>query len=342
MSRSSTGPSHTDPNPRAVNNLLHTLRGEQFRHSQNLQRIRTHVSATLARNSPTLPIDLSSPDYPLDRPPAKAEASHSSAYKNCPGPEAPKSWTLTSKEVAEEDTPVWRARAVSLVLPSPPPIPSLSNLCLRVLAALSTQQFKQDIIPHLPSHLQRDLVRQSAIYSPLSSAKLYALCEPDGHTDTELVVVGPNATLRDDYFIRATRDTDNVDSHSNNKEDASWDSERECDVDPLRTFVLMSTRLATSSLLSLPPTITRMALINLPTPIALHRLPGTCPLLVVLDLSYNTWLGLKSGSAEKILDRVEWSRWSHLRVLGLRECHVSIGMLVKLNRGRWDDVEIVQ
>jgi len=319
---------------------LSSFRGEQFRHAQNLQRSRTHVSASTSRNSPTLPIDLTTADYSsAERAPAKPVTPHSSASKACAGPVPPKSWTLTSKEVVE-DTPTWRARAVSLVLPPPPEsIPLLTNLCLRVLATLPSQEFIQDIIPYIPPHLRRDLVRHTAITSPLPNSKLFALCEPDGHTDTELIVVGPNATLGDDYFIRATpaSSKDTLD----NEEDESWDSERDSGSHPLGTFILMSTRLATSSLLSLPATITRMALINLPTPISLHRLPTTCPLLITLDLSYNAWLSPGSDNAEQMLERVDWGRWNYLRILGLRECHVSSEMLVKLNRGRWDDVEVV-
>ncbi|KAF8077864.1 hypothetical protein FPV67DRAFT_16852 [Lyophyllum atratum] len=325
---------------RPVNDMLHTLRGEHFRRAQNLQRSRAHVSSNISRNSPTLPIDLTTSDYPTnDRAPAKAATSSSSAYTNCPGPGAPKSWTLISKEVVE-DTPAWRAQAMSLLLPPPPLIPPLTNLCLRVLAAQPSQEFTRDITSYIPPHLRRDLIRHTAVHSPLPNSKLYALCEPDGHADTELIVVGPSASLRDDYFIRAIPDANQ--DMLDDEEDASWDSERDLGSDPLSTFILMSTRLANSSLLSLPPTITHMALINLPTPVSLHRLPGTCPLLVTLDISYNTWLSPGSDSAEKVLDRVDWSRWNYLRVLGLRKCHVSSGMLVKLNRGRWDDVEVVQ
>lgn len=360
MSRSSS--SHAS-DPRAVNNLLHTLRlchpfplspnqptnpciyrGEHFRHSQNLQRSRAHVSATIARssNSPTLPIDLTSPDYPSnDRSPARNEDSHLGAYKNCPGPGPPKSWTLTTKEVIEE-TLAWRAQAVSLVLPPPLPIPPLTDLCLRVLAAVPTQDFTQNVVPYLPPHLRRDLVRYSAVHSPLSSSKLFSLYEPEGHADTELVVVGPSGALRDDYFIRSTNSYSRSGSDilDDDEEEESWDSEKDSTT-PLHTLILMSTRLATSCLLSLPPSITRMALINLPTPIPLHRLPGTCPLLVLLDLSYNTWLSSKTDSAEQHLGRVDWSRWNHLRVLGLRACYMSSQILVKLNRGRWDDVEVI-
>jgi Ran GTPase-activating protein (RanGAP) involved in mRNA processing and transport len=85
-----------------------------------------------------------------------------------------------------------------------------------------------------------------------------------------------------------------------------------------------------------------MALLNLPTPIALHRLPGVCPLLEVLDLSYNIWLSSTSRNAPKILERVEWCRWNCLRVLGLRDCLISDEMLQKLNKGRWDDVQVVE
>ena len=160
----------------------------------------------------------------------------------------------------------------------------------------------------------------------------------EGHADGELLIVGPQATLRDDFFIRDSR---NKPDNSTSQDSSDWDSEKSTPP-PLSTFVLMSTPMATSIVLSLPPTITHMALLNLPAPIALHRLPGVCPLLEVLDLSYNTWLTSTSRDAPKILERVEWGRWKCLRVLGLRECFVSDEMLQKLNKGRWDDVELLK
>ncbi|KAG6866990.1 hypothetical protein C0991_003906 [Blastosporella zonata] len=299
-----------------VNDRLHALRGEHFRRAQNVRRSLTHVSANIGRTVPTLPIDLTLPDYPSAKAPASA-----------PGPQPPKSWTLTKSS----ESPHWRQRALSLLLPPVPTrVPTLAGLCLRSLAALPAQEFAVDIVPWLAPHLRRDLVRHAAVYAPLGGAKLWPLYEPDGHADTEMIVVGPYAGLRDDYFIR----------ESTNKAGEDWDADVDQGAEPLSTLVLMCTRLATSTLLSLPPTITRLALLNLTTPIPLHRLPSTCPLLVVLDLSYNVWLCTVDES-DRALDRVEWSRWSCLGVLGLRECAVSSMMLGRVNRGRWDDVEVV-
>ncbi|RDB21261.1 hypothetical protein Hypma_011689 [Hypsizygus marmoreus] len=309
-----------------VNNLLHTLRGEQFRHSQNVLRSRTHISATPTRSSPTLPADLISLDYPNpDYEPAKPVALLPIVH----------------------DTPTWRANALSLVLPETshePGVPLLTNLCLRIVASTSNSEFTEDVAPYLPPHLRRDLVRHTAIHSPLPSSKLYALYEPEGHADSEVIIVGPNAALRDNHFLRTAPvpiDTPPGSTAENDEDDDSWESE-ESVPEPLSTLILISTRLSASSLLSLPPTLTKLALINLPVPISVHRLPRMCPLLTILDLSYNDWLRPGSSSAESTLDRVEWSRWNHLHILGLRECNVSSEMLVKLNRGRWDDVEVVQ
>ncbi|KAG5653834.1 hypothetical protein H0H81_010107 [Sphagnurus paluster] len=328
-----------DSDPRALRHIKPHLyyRGEHYRHSQNLRGSRTHVAATFSRNTPTLPVDLTGTEYPSAHPPALT-LPYTSAYKNCPGPVPPRSWTLTSKQ-AVEDTLAWRKQALSLLLPAPSPIPSLSSLCTHILATLPTEEFTE-IVEYLPQHLRRDLVRHTAVYSPLSGAKLFALCDATGHTDTELLVVGPHAVLRDDHFFRATSTTNTCNgSEDQDEADDSWDCDQESDVEPLNTLILISSRLATSVLFSLPASITRLGLINLPEPFSLHRLPGKCPLLVVLDLSYNTWLG---PGAETILERVPWSRWNHLHILGMRECHVSSRMLGELNKGRWDDVEVVQ
>lgn len=217
-------------------------------------------------------------------------------------------------------------------------LPALTLLCLRVLASYPNPEFAEDIAPYIPVHLRRELIRDAAVLSPLPNVKLYALYEPDKHADSELLIVGPNATLKDGFFIRGTSNASAF--ASNELESESWDSEISTP-EPLTTFILVSTSLAASSLLSLPPTITRMALVNLSTPISIHRLPSTCPMLVVLDLSYNTWLA-HEDNAEKILGRVEWSRWDRLRVIGLRECHVPDLVRERLNKSRWDDVEVIQ
>ena len=265
-------------------------------------------------------------------------SSFLSAFKNCSGPVPPKSWTLTCNLEDIHTTWEWRAQALNLIVgyfESKLSIPPLTQLCLQILLSFPSAEFAHDIVPFLPPHLRHDLIRYAAIYAPLPDSKLYALCERDGHAGGDLIVVGPQATLRDDYFIRNGRP-----SHSNDVT-ADWDSDKSTP-EPLCTLILMSTPVAISTVLTLPPTITHMALINLPTPIALHRLPGICPLLEVLDLSYNIWLGLTSADAPKRLNRVEWNRWNNLRVLGMRECVVSEEMLRKLNQGRWDDVEIVE
>lgn len=191
-------------------------------------------------------------------------------------------------------------------------------------------------MPFLPSHLCRDLIRYAAIHAPLPSSKIHAMYAHEGHAAGELLIVGPQATLRDDFFIR-----DNASQRNTSQDPLDWDSEKPTPPS-LCTFILMSTTMANSVVLSLPPTITHMALLNLPAPIALHRLPGLCPLLEILDLSYNAWLSSTSRDAPKILERVEWGRWNCLRVLGLRECFISDAMLQKLNKGRWDDVQVVE
>jgi len=308
--------------PRAVNNtLLHTLRGEHFRHAQNVRRSRAHISSSLTFNSSTLPVDLTN--------------------LNLGGPGA-ESHKVESPNIQE--TSEWRAQALDLLFSSTDksrrpcrelPIPPLTQLCLRILISFSNVELAEDIVPFLPPHLRRDIIRYAAIHAPLPDSKLYALYGHEGHADGDLIVIGPQATLRDDFFIRSSHA-----SPSNNVM-VDWDSEKSTP-EPLSTFVLMSTPVAITTILTLPPTITHMALIRLPTPIPLHRLPGICPLVEVLDLSYNTWLSPTSGDAPKRLERVEWNRWNNLRVLGMRECLISDEMLRKLNRGRWDDVEVVR
>lgn len=281
-------------------------RGEQFRHAQNVQRSRSHITASpLSGNSPTLPFDIAQPPSQTPRP-----------------------------TTAPYHDPEWRARALSVILPSPSALPSLSILCLRILASYPVDPFIHDIVPHLPTHLRRDLIRDFAIHSPLPNPKLYALYEPDGHAESELLIVGPAAELRGDLFLRTPL------AAGTSNEQGSWDMEDHTP-EPLTTLMIISTRLPTSSLLSLPPTLTKIALVNLPNPVSVHRLPNICPLLIILDLSFNTWLELEAD-AERILQRVDWTRWTHLRVLGLRKCYLSTATHEKLNRGRWDDVDVIQ
>ncbi|KAF8163379.1 hypothetical protein B0H34DRAFT_652178, partial [Crassisporium funariophilum] len=262
----------------------------------------------------------------------------------------PKSWRPTSQEDVQ-DTAAWRANALSLVAKhmdnfvDDTRVPSLALLCLKTLLSrcASNVEFREDVVPFIPPHLRRDVIRYCAVHSPLSEWKLEALFYPDGHADGEMIIVGPKASLRDDHFLRGSQHND--ESHRNPRlPQKNWDWESDhIESIPLQYLVLLSTRLPTSTFLTIPPTLTHIALVNLSTPILhLHRLPKLCPLLILLDLSYNYWL--EEGDSESIrsLDRVEWLRWSHLKVVGLRGLCNRENMLQKINQGRWDDVEIVQ
>lgn len=335
------------------------FRGEQFRHAQNVRNSRAHISSTLAiRNKPTLPINLTTlNDQELyeTRKPEEQQSSSSRSPLKCPGPRPPKSWV--AKLTTPQDlcaTPSWRLDALSLLysqlavsIPTQRVLP-LSVLCLLpLIASCTSSELRDDVLPFIPQHLRKEVIRYTAIHDPLSASRLYALYEQEGHADGEIIVVGPQASIRDDFFIQSNqepRTDENVLSHppsstSNEKED--WEDE---DTSPklLQTFAAVSTSLSMSLILSLPPTITHLALVHLSSSISLHRLPRTCPLLIFLDLSYNEWLEYPSNETLKSLDRVDWARWSYLRTLGWRKCFVPNAMLVKINADRWDEINVVR
>lgn len=311
------------------------FRGEDFRHSLNVRKAHARLT-NLTHNAPTLPIGLIDqecvpPEYALEADELDPMRRLSRLMEKM----SPKSW---SQAYELKEARSWRANALSLVFNCAQPnnskakvdssVPALTLMCLQTLLSFPTDEFTDDIIPYIPPHLRRNLIRWASIDSPLPKAKLYALCQPDGHTDGELIIVGPSANLRDDYFMSASRE-----------EREDWDAE-DRNPAPLQTLVLLSTRLSSSTLLTLPPTITHLALINLPFSIPLHRLPNICPLLIFLDLSYNSWLARGSKDALTLLERVDWSRWAQLRILGFRNCHFPDNMLTRINKGRWDDVEL--
>lgn len=356
-------------------------------------------SLNLTNNDRTSP---SPPPKSTTSPNADDSHPDGTSFRPPAGPTPPKSWRLnTSKDIRESAT--WRAEALSLVfsqlrgqsqdpdpssshLPSAssnvydrdektyqyvtPRIPPLSLLCLQLfLTTCTTSEFRDEIVPYIPSHLRKDLIRFTAIHSPLSSARLYALWEPYGHTDGEIIVVGPGAVLKDNHFIRSysgagiTPPSEHDDTASTQEEDWDWDVEDTDTNPPLTVLILLNTSLASSTVFSFPPTLTHLALINLSTPVPIHRLPSICPLLVVLDISYNTWLGANfSGDGEgrsivgvlgepqqprdptikAVVDmgRVDWLRWSHLKVLGFRGNYVPEDLVSTVNEGRWDDVDV--
>ena len=230
-------------------------------------------------------------------------------------------------------------------------IPTLTNLCLRVLLEYYGPESGSfpELVSNLTPHHRRELLRYTSIYQPLPSAYLDTLLNLEGHTNGEVIVVGPQASLRNDFLRvqekqQPTFDTDKPSSQHNNGDSDSWDDDNGgYESPPIHSFILISASLSTSALSTLPPSLTYLALISLPSPIPIHRLPKKCPLLEVLDLSYNVWLASTAQDNANLLDGVIWSRWSRLRVLGLRNCGIAQNdaSLKKVNAGRWVDAEII-
>ncbi|THH33883.1 hypothetical protein EUX98_g198 [Antrodiella citrinella] len=383
MRRTYAPPSLPDNRSRVVNNLLHTLRGEHFRHARN-QSNRNFVAKRIEYSGPnrTLPIEqIFGEDVPSD---GDEWYNPSSSFK-------PK----LASSIEDSDRPEWRKRALALLFSQAPlrptdesispaddsnartglrEIPLLAELCLRViLPYCQGASFAEDLVPYLPPHLRRLLLRWSAVHAPLNRSNLYALCEPElgGHADGDLVVVGPYASLPTNYFKRVEAEaadataqvaessstlhiqqeaiTVSEDDAMEEDSGGSWDSDssKEDETPPLTLLALVSTPLSTPTLFTLPPSLTHLALLSLPTLTPIHRLPRLLPLLEVLDLSYNLWIGQPKifgntgEGGETLLERTEWSRWSRLRVLGLRECGVSRKIAARVNQGRWVDVEVI-
>lgn len=257
---------------------------------------------------------------------------------------------------AASNTPAWRERALSLffspdvtpssssnnpprsrpIYPDPTPIPQLTLLCLQLIRATCPGPDLADVVPFIPPHLRRALARYTAIHAPLSQIELDTLCSGTTHIDTERIVVGPYNTTH----LRSER------THSNSVADASWDADavHTQDDEPLAlcSLAILSSPLSAATMLAFPPTITHLALINIPHRIPLPRLPTICPLVVLLDLSYNAWLHAFGPRGPSMLEEVEWGKLRRLEVLGLRECPVTPKLLIELNRGRWEDVRIIQ
>ncbi|KAH9901392.1 hypothetical protein C8Q73DRAFT_742950 [Cubamyces lactineus] len=420
---------------REVNSLLHTLRGEQFRHAQNLRRSKAHLAAAAAHryNDPSLPFSdiyrfthrRRRDTSPRDeggrgaRPPLPVirdgHLEHGYPRGPVPGPLPPKSWSgLFGRDPTQAQggagydpsldhtSPVFRRKALSLVFshlpysfassdvplfePSPYaehdtsdcPVPPLAQICLRVLLAEfpDAAGFNEELLPAIPYYFRHDILRYSAVHDPLPNAKLYPLCEPEGHVDGELIVVGPQATLQRERLLSLspntapsrTNDEETVDrgegsstgGSSNNGciqntdggtdgGESSWEAESSSEEasPPLSTLIVVNTSIPATTLFAFPLILTRLALLALPSPTPVHRLPRICPLLEVLDLSYNPWLNEPPGgqagveNSETILQRIEWKKWARLRVVGLRGCEISSDIATRVNMGRWEQVEVV-
>ncbi|KAI0928419.1 hypothetical protein AcW1_005669 [Taiwanofungus camphoratus] len=378
---------------RQVNNLLHTLRGEQFRQERNRSKAYLSHAASHIQHNSTLPFSQIY-DYAYARRDAEQVSRDQNfpspvrlgsqgileyAYPRgaVPGPPPPKSWSgLYGKGKDKKvDDLAQRAEALSLIFSHLPwsarsgwaqaeclrlsSVPPLTQLCLRVLLSVysapdNTVAFSEELVRYLPAHLRREAMRWTAVNSPLSSSKLYALCERDGHVDGELIVVGPETSLPRDYLktagleymVNANGRLDGCRRNDNEEhEEWSWDSPaaNACIPSPLHTLILLATPLPVSTFLTFPPTLTHVALLALPAPTPIYRLPRLCPLVEVLDLSFNPWLNDTSGTiqGETVLERVEWTRWGRLKVLGLRNCGVKPEIVGRINEGRWVDVETV-
>ncbi|KAL0581549.1 hypothetical protein V5O48_000478 [Marasmius crinis-equi] len=332
---------------RQVNDMLHSLRGEQFRQSRNKSRSRRHISSsTFSRDRPSLPLDLVSlslhseetQDLKVD------ESISSSSTSKYSGPAPPKSWTA-KRSTEEVSSVLWRRQALSTIFrgwkPLSEPVLPLTLICISKILSYgaTTDEFEEEILPCIPPHLRLELLRYSAVFAPLCNTRLSAMMAGEGHVEGELIIVGPNGSLNEDHFFKASSPISRVQSHT--PEDHDWDSD-DPSPNPLRLLALVSTKLGLPTLLSLPPTITHMALIKLPTPIPLHRLPSVCPLLELLDLSYNLWLQPPSEETTRSLERLDWGKWRRLETLGIRECSIPEETIAMVNRGRWDDVVIIQ
>ncbi|KAH7889383.1 hypothetical protein F5I97DRAFT_1923926 [Phlebopus sp. FC_14] len=373
--------SKEDVPERQVNNILRDLRGEHFRRERNMQRtpVSSTSLSSHVHNQPTLPLNLIYTSRTSDGRTLPDERRPARRTTRLAGPNPPPSWRLASsptpwasngpqsksEHLPDTNTPEWRSDALELIfsfestLPLPgvhlrtavrrdDRIPTLTHLCLYAILAMSGSDLA-DVVEHIPLHLRCTLLRHTAVHMPLSQLELNALCEGQGHVDGELIVVGPRATLHRNNFRKETfGDASAADTRT---EDDAWDSEastwdsataRYGQSTPLYSLSMVSTLLTVPTFLALPPTISRLALLNIPYQVPLQRLPTVCPLLVLLDLSYNSWLSPSSTSRGQILEEVSWTKLRHLEVVGLRNCLVTSKLLVELNRGRWEDIKIVR
>ncbi|KAJ7172367.1 hypothetical protein C8R46DRAFT_992494 [Mycena filopes] len=310
-----------------INTKIRTLRGESFRHARNQKHLPlAGLTARHIHNSPTLPANLLADSY------AQEETS--------PRPRNTREALFGIKRVVNPrhesttSTSTWRLEALSLTIPAiaeQKRVPPLTLLCLQILrTAPFDADFSDNILPFIPPHLRRSLLRWAAAHAPLTTHQLRALCGSDGDALDELIVVGPTAQLREDQF-----------KHIHDSCSAEWESEDWVAPPPMHTFILMSSHLAVSIMCTLPPTLTHLGLVNVSNPVSLHRLPTICPLVESLDLSHNSWLAAEAEATERFA-KVQWSRWHQLRILGARGCYVPADMVLKVNQGRWDDVQIVK
>jgi hypothetical protein len=363
---------------RQVNDILHRLRGEQFRRSQNQKASRSHPTTINHGYQTSLPsgvrnLSLGSAEdtEPQNQQPDLPQVSAA-------GPAAPKSWNTAHHPLPSEDrrTSSWRSKALSPSFyhapfksrtmdthvaivnsahPKPSPVITLTLLCLRLLFKYysSDEQFSE-LLFCIPVHLRVLVIRDAAVFAPSSCSMpvLKALGLPDG----EVIVVGsracgnsPSASIRQLLATTSTHDVDlrtSVGSTSPSTvsvPELTWDSPIHDIIShpPLRTLILLCTKLSLEDITCLPATLTNLSLIDMETPVHLQKLPASCPLVTFLDLSYNKWLEWPNRNEPWALGKVPWHRWKRLSVLCLRGCLVLPETVTSINQSRWDDVRMI-
>ncbi|KAL4077110.1 hypothetical protein V8B97DRAFT_2003997 [Scleroderma yunnanense] len=237
-----------------------------------------------------------------------------------------------------------------------PAVPPLTQVCIRLILADCRGADLIDLAQYFPVHLRHALMRYAAVHAPLTKSELSALCNGQGSVDGELIVVGPHVSLHQGWFWNSIAREDSglharpcespgrpvISGDDDNNGDA-WDDVQSLDSDSsvLTSLSLVSMSLSVPTFLAFPPTITRLALISLPSQIPLQRLTTVCPLLVFLDLSYNGWLEFTPGKGPQNLIDLAWQKLHHLQVLGLRGTTISSTLLAMINQGRWENVTVI-
>jgi len=197
-------------------------------------------------------------------------------------------------------------------------------MCIDVIIA---EGISEELVPYIAPDLRRDILRRAAVVNPcLSAEEILLLCSKGG-TEGELVLSGSEISPS----VLQTLLTDYTPSSDAGKEE-SWDDseEQQEGTADLTRLVLFNASLPASCMTFLPPTLTHLALLHLPSSISLQthinstiaststpiwRLPPQLPLIEFFDISFNPWL-LPTRS----FDKIPWGAWRRLKFVGLREC----------------------
>ncbi|KAF8511394.1 hypothetical protein JB92DRAFT_3118142 [Gautieria morchelliformis] len=150
-------------------------------------------------------------------------------------------------------------------------VPSLLQLCLHTLV-YEYGGLPPEYFSFVPRHILREYVRYSAVHAPsLLKEDLDALWAIDNVTSwmANLSLLVPTRRVPED-----------------------WESEPgEAELPPsLHTSIVLASSFRPSPMTLLPPTLTHLALLNV-SQMPLRTLPALLPLLALLDLSFNSWLG---------------------------------------------------